>query len=133
MASAPSNRPLSPHLQVYRWQITMTLSILHRITGCGLGIGTLLIAWWLIAAAAGPEAFGVAQGFMGSWLGRLILFGFTAALFFHLCNGIRHLIWDTGYGFTIPVMTRSGVAAVVCAAILTVLTWIAGYAMMAGD
>lgn len=133
MASAPSNRPLSPHLQVYRWQITMTMSILHRITGVGLGIGTLLIAWWLIAAAAGPEAFAAVQAFIGSWFGRLILFGFSAALFYHLCNGIRHLFWDAGYGFSIPVMTRSGIAAAVIAAALTLLAWILGYAMMPGS
>lgn len=133
MASAPSNRPLSPHLQVYRWQITMSLSILHRVTGVGLGIGTLLIAWWLIAAAAGPEAFATAQGFMGSFFGRLILFGFTAALFYHLCNGIRHLAWDAGYGFAIPTMTRSGIAVLIAAGALTLLAWVAGYAMMPGS
>ena len=130
MASAPSNRPLSPHLQVYRWQITMTMSILHRVTGVGLGIGTLLIAWWLIAAATGPEAFDTAQAFIGSWFGRLILFGFSGALFYHLCNGIRHLAWDAGYGFSLPVMTRSGIAVLIAAAVLTVLAWVLGYASM---
>lgn len=133
MASAPSNRPLSPHLQVYRWQITMLTSILHRVTGVGLGVGTLLIAWWLIAAAAGPEAFDTAQAFLGSWFGRLILFGFTGALFYHLCNGIRHLCWDAGWGFTLPVMTKSGIAVFIAAGGLTVLAWVLGYTMMAGS
>lgn len=133
MASAPSNRPLSPHLQVYRWQITMAMSILHRATGVGLGIGTLLIAWWLIAAAAGPDSFETVQGFIGSFFGQLILFGFTAALFYHLCNGIRHLVWDTGNGFTIPVATKSGIAVIAVAGALTVLAWIAGYIAMPGS
>ena len=91
---ASDNRPLSPHLQVYRWQITMALSILHRMTGVGLGLGLLLLTWWVVAAATGPDYFDFVQGIMASWLGRLILLGFTWALFFHLCNGIRHLFWD---------------------------------------
>lgn len=127
---ATSDRPLSPHLQVYRWQITMTLSILHRVSGVGLGVGTLLLAWWIIAAALGQPAFETVQGFIGSWFGRLILFGFTGALFYHLCNGIRHLVWDAGHGFDIPTMTKSGWAVVVIAAGLTLLSWILGYSMM---
>ena len=88
------SRPLSPHLQVYRPQWTMVLSISHRITGVGLSLGTLLLVYWLAAAAAGPEAFETAQEVIGSWIGRLFLFGWTFALFYHLCNGIRHLVWD---------------------------------------
>ena len=126
---ATQDRPLSPHLQVYRPQITSMLSILHRITGVGLGVGTLLIAWWLIAAATGPAAFETAQAFIGSLFGRLILFGFTWALFYHLCNGIRHLIWDAGYGYDLDSVTKTGWLVVVASVVLTVLAWIAGYAM----
>ena len=127
MASA--ERPLSPHLQIYKPQISSVLSILHRITGTGLGIGLLLLAWWLIAAASGPDAFATVQGFIGSWLGRLILFGFTWALFYHLLNGIRHLGWDLLFGLDLPTMTKTGWAVVVGSAVLTILTWIAAYAM----
>ena len=127
MASA--ERPLSPHLQIYKPQISSVLSILHRITGAGLGIGLLLLAWWLIAAASGPDAFATVQGFIGNWLGRLILFGFTWALFYHLLNGIRHLGWDLLFGLDLPTMTKTGWAVVVGSAALTILTWIAAYAM----
>lgn len=126
---ATQDRPLSPHLQVYRPQITSMLSILHRITGVGLGAGTLLIAWWLIAAATGPEAFETAQAFLGSLIGRLILLGFTWALFYHLCNGIRHLVWDAGYGYDLDSVTRTGWLVVVASLVLTALAWIAGYGM----
>src|SRR5690606_7538336 len=123
-------RPLSPHLQIFRPWITWTLSITHRFAGLVLAVGSLFLTWWLIAAAMGPEAFATAQGFMGSFLGRLILFGFTAALFFHLLNGIRHLFWDAGYGFEVQTLTRSGWAVVIGAAVLTVLAWIVGYWVM---
>lgn len=121
-------RPLSPHLQIYRWPITMVLSILHRITGVGLGLGTLLLAWWLAAAAAGPDYYATAQGVLGSWFGRLILFGFTWALFLHLCNGIRHLFWDMGHGYEIKVADRTGWAALVASGVLTLAAWILAYA-----
>lgn len=127
-----SDRPLSPHLQVYRPQITSTLSILHRLTGVALAVGTLLLTWWLVAAAAGPEAFAAAQGFIGSIVGRLLLFGWSFALFYHLCNGIRHLAWDAGYGFTIEATTRSGWAVVVASVALTLVAWVAGYLAMGG-
>lgn len=126
---ATQDRPLSPHLQVYRPQITSMLSILHRVTGVGLGAGTLLIAWWLIAAATGPEAFETAQAFLGSLFGRLILLGFTWALFYHLCNGIRHLVWDAGYGYDLDSVTKTGWLVLVASVVLTVLAWIAGYGM----
>lgn len=125
-----AERPLSPHLQVYRWQITMALSIVHRVTGVALTVGTLLLLWWLISAAAGPEAYAVAQGFVGGWFGRLVLFGWTVALFFHLCNGIRHLFWDAGWGFEIPQVYASGGVVIVVAAVLSIGTWVAGYAML---
>ncbi len=121
-------RPLSPHLQVYRWQITMALSILHRATGVALAIGTLLLVYWLTAAASGPEAFATAQAVIGSWLGRLCLFGWTWALFYHLCNGIRHLAWDAGWGFEIGTVTATGWLVVVASVLLTLFAWVLGYA-----
>ena len=128
----PASRPLSPHLQVYKWQITMVLSISHRATGLALSMGTLLLVWWLVALATGPQAFAVAQGFVGSWLGRLLLLGWTFSLFFHLANGIRHLFWDAGYGYEIKTTTVSGLAVVAASVALTVIAWVAGLATMAG-
>lgn len=125
---ASDNRPLSPHLQVYRWQITMALSIFHRMTGVGLGLGLLLLTWWIVAAASGPDYFDLVHTIMTSWIGRLILLGFTWALCYHLCNGIRHLFWDIGYGFEIPSMQKSGMAVLALSVILTVLVFIIGYA-----
>ena len=121
------NRPLSPHLQVYRPQLTSSLSILHRITGVGLALGTLLLVYWLAAAAGGPESFESAQGFFGSFFGQLILFAWSIALFYHLCNGIRHLFWDAGLGFELPEVYRSGWVVVGATGVLTLLTWIIGY------
>lgn len=123
------SRPLSPHLQIYRPQLTSVLSILHRITGVVLAIGTLLLAWWLIAAAEGPEAFDLVQGILDSWFGRLVLFGFTVSLFYHLCNGIRHLFWDFGYGLELKTVYRSGWSVVVATVVLTLLSWFLGYAI----
>lgn len=120
-------RPLSPHLQIYRWPITMVLSILHRVTGIGLGLGTLLLAWWLAAAAAGPDHYATAQAVLGSWFGRLVLFGFTWALFLHLCNGIRHLFWDMGYGYEVKRANRTGWAALAVSGVLTILAFALAY------
>lgn len=128
----PASRPLSPHLQVYKWQITMVLSISHRATGLALSMGTLLLVWWLVALARGPEAFASAQGFVGSWLGKLLLLGWTFSLFFHLANGIRHLFWDAGYGYEIKTTTVSGWVVVAVSLALTVIAWVAGLATMAG-
>ena len=122
-----TSRPLSPHLQIYRPQITSVLSILHRITGVALAVGTLLLVWWLVAAANGREAFEAADGFMASWLGRLLLLGWTFALFFHLCNGIRHLAWDSGRGFELKTVSMTGWLVVAGAVVLTIVSWIAGY------
>ena len=127
MASA--KRPLSPHLQVYLWQWTMLLSILHRFTGVGLAVGTLLLVYWLAAAAYGPEAFETAQAIIGSIIGQLCLFGWTCALFYHLCNGIRHLVWDAGLGYELDIAFRSGLAVLAASGGLTVLSWILGYAL----
>ena len=117
-------RPLSPHLQVYRWQITMAMSIAHRITGIMLAGGTLLLVWWLVALAMGPVAYGRAQGFIASPIGILMMFGWTVALFYHLANGIRHLFWDAGYGFDIPTVYRSGYAVLALTVLLTIAAWL---------
>lgn len=130
MASA--NRPLSPHIQVYRPQITSVMSILHRATGVFLTFGTLFLTWWLTAAVYGPEQFADAQGFLGSWFGQLLLWGFTFALFYHLANGIRHLVWDFGWGFELPQLRLSGMVAVGVAVVLTLVTLIAAYASAGG-
>jgi len=122
-------RPLSPHLQVYRPQITSVLSIMHRITGVALSAGTLLLVWWLAAAATSPEAFATVQGFVGSPIGWLLLFGWTLALFYHLFAGIRHLLWDAGYGFEKVEYHASGKAVVIAAVACTVLAWIVGLAI----
>ncbi|MDP6788405.1 MAG: succinate dehydrogenase, cytochrome b556 subunit [Rhodospirillales bacterium] len=122
----PGNRPLSPHLQVYKFKITMAVSILQRITGSGLAVGLLVFTYWLAAAAYGPDAYATAQAFLTSWIGYLLLLGFTVALYFHLCNGIRHLFWDIGWGFEMEATTASSVAIIVGTVVLTALTWIIG-------
>ncbi|MDH3594996.1 MAG: succinate dehydrogenase, cytochrome b556 subunit [Rhodospirillales bacterium] len=126
------NRPLSPHLQVYRPQLTSVLSFLHRMTGVALTPGTLLLVYWLAAAAAGPEAFATAQALIGSIIGRVLLLGWSFALFYHLCNGIRHLFWDAGYGLELPDLYRSGWLMVFAACALTLGSWVLGYAMRSG-
>lgn len=125
-------RPLSPHLQIYRPQLTSVLSILHRITGVALAIGTLLLVYWIVSVAAGPDDYLTAQALVGSWFGRLLLFGWSWALFFHLCNGIRHLFWDAGFGFEIKTIHASGWVAVIAASVLTLIAWSAGYSNMGG-
>lgn len=119
-------RPLSPHLQIYRPQLTSMLSILHRATGFALAVGTLFLAWWLIAAASGPGAYAVVEGFFGSWLGGLVLLGFSYALMYHLCNGIRHLAWDSGWGFELATAYATGWAVVAGSIVLTGLAWAVG-------
>ncbi|MEE8189809.1 MAG: succinate dehydrogenase, cytochrome b556 subunit [Kiloniellales bacterium] len=126
------NRPLSPHLQVYRPQLTSILSILHRLTGVALAAGTLLLVYWLVSVAAGAEAYESARALIGSILGRLLLFGWSIALFYHLCNGIRHLFWDVGLGYELPVAYRTGWAVMIATVVLTLLSWIIGYAVMGG-
>jgi succinate dehydrogenase / fumarate reductase cytochrome b subunit len=121
----PAQRPLSPHLQIYKPQLTSVLSISHRATGVALSIGAVLLVWWLVAAATGDEAYAAAQGFWHSWLGLLVLLGFTFSLFFHLCNGIRHLFWDAGYGFELKQTYLSGLAVLATSAALTLIAWIA--------
>ena len=127
-----TNRPISPHLQVYRPQLTSMLSILHRITGVALAIGTILLVYWLIAAASGPEAFASAEALIGSRLGRILLFGWIFALYFHLTNGIRHLFWDAGFGFELKTVYASGWTVVALAAVLTLVSFIAGFVLAGG-
>lgn len=129
---AQAKRPLSPHLQVYRWGLHMLLSILHRATGVGLGAGTLLLAWWLIAAATGDEAFACVQNILQSPFGRLILLGFTWALMLHLCNGIRHLFWDAGQGFELSTVKLSNILVLLGSVLLTLVTWAFGYGLIGG-
>ncbi|MFC5310431.1 succinate dehydrogenase, cytochrome b556 subunit [Azospirillum rugosum] len=124
-----SGRPLSPHLQVYKFEWTMALSITHRITGVGLAVGTLLLTWWLVAAAAGPESFARAQKFIGSGLGLLLMFGWTWALFYHLASGIRHLVWDAGYSFELKEAELGGKIVAGASLGLTILAWIIGLAV----
>jgi succinate dehydrogenase / fumarate reductase cytochrome b subunit len=123
-AVKPTARPLSPHLQVYRLPLAAWLSITHRITGIGLTIGTLLLTWWLASAAYGPDAYATASAFMGSPLGYFLLFGFSAALFFHLCNGIRHLFWDAGKNFEIAETNRANLVVLIGALAMTIVTWL---------
>jgi succinate dehydrogenase / fumarate reductase, cytochrome b subunit len=120
-------RPLSPHLTIFRPLVNMVMSILHRMTGAALYLGMALFAWWLVAAASGPEAYATAQAFFGSWLGRLVLFGFTWALIHHLLGGIRHLIWDTGYGMGKPARDWLSWATIIGSVALTLVVWIVGY------
>lgn len=123
--SASRPKPLSPHLQVFRWPLTMALSISHRITGGALTGGLVLVVLWLAALAAGPESFAVANAIAGSWLGILVLFAMTVATFLHFANGIRHLAWDFGYGFDMATTQKSGVAVLVFTGVATVVTWLA--------
>ena len=129
---ASHNRPLSPHLQIYKPQLTSILSITHRMTGACLAFGAFVLANWLISAAYGPESFQLAQSLLGSWFGKLVLFGLTFSLFFHLANGVRHLGWDFGKGFDLPKVRASGIAVVLFALALTILSWGAGYAAAGG-
>ena len=120
-------RPLSPHLQVYKWQLTSVLSILHRATGLALAFGTIFLVWWLLAAASGADAFATAQSFWYSWFGRLLLLGWSWSLFYHLCNGIRHLFWDTGHGYELKTTYMSGWTVVAASFVLLLIAWIAAY------
>jgi succinate dehydrogenase / fumarate reductase cytochrome b subunit len=127
-STATRQRPLSPHMTVYRWPITMTMSILHRITGGALYFGTLLVAWWLIAASTSESYFDLVNWIFGTWIGRLVLFGYTWALLHHMMGGLRHLIWDTGAGLEKTTASRIAWATLAASIVLTVLVWIAGYA-----
>lgn len=125
-ASSPtkSERPLSPHLQIYKPIPTMMMSIVHRITGGALYVGTILVAWWLIAAASGPDYFEWVNGFFGSWLGILILFGYTWALIHHMLGGLRHFAWDLGHLFDKHTSTKLAYATIIGSAALTLVIWL---------
>jgi len=125
-------RPLSPHLQIYRPMLTMMMSIVHRITGAALYFGTLLLAWWLISAASGPNAYANVEWFMGSLIGRLVLLGYTWALLHHMLGGLRHLVWDMGRGFEPAERELMAVATLVGSIALTVVLWVVGYLAMGG-
>lgn len=119
-------RPLSPHISIYRLTLTMMMSIVHRITGAALYFGMVLIAWWLMAAASGPNEYARLQGFMGSWFGRLVLFGFSWALLHHMLGGIRHLIWDLGYGLESAEREWLTWATLIGSIGLTLILWLVG-------
>lgn len=121
------NRPLSPHVTIYRWPITAIMSILHRATGVGLAVGAVLGVWWFLAAATDPEYFALVDGLLTSWIGGLILVLSLAALWYHFCNGIRHLFWDAGYGFDVAALQKIGVAVAAGALVLTLITLIAAF------
>jgi succinate dehydrogenase / fumarate reductase, cytochrome b subunit len=122
-------RPLSPHIQIYRRTLTMVMSIVHRITGAALYIGTLLLAVWLIAAASDEATFNAVQAVLGSFIGRLALLGYTWALLHHLIGGIHHLLLDVGYGFEIDAREKSAIVSLVASIGLTIVVWIVGYAV----
>ena len=117
-------RPVSPHLQIYRLTPTMLMSGVHRISGAALYFGVLLVAWWLVAASTSESAFALANGVMGSWIGLLVLFGFTWSLWVHMLGGLRHLVWDTGRGMEKHTATKLSLATLAGSIVLTILTWI---------
>ncbi|MFI4920329.1 MAG: succinate dehydrogenase, cytochrome b556 subunit [Gammaproteobacteria bacterium] len=123
---AADNRPLSPHMGIYRWQITMTMSILHRATGIALAMGSLALVYWLVALGMGPDAYADAQWLFGTWFGQFLLWGWIFSLSYHLCNGIRHLAWDAGWGFEIKTAYITGYTVWVVASLLTAaVLWVA--------
>ena len=124
-AGIANRRPLSPHLQIYTPLVNMMMSIVHRITGAALYVGTLLLAWWLLAAATGPEQFALASGFFASPLGMLLLLGYTWAFMHHLLGGVRHLIWDTGRGFNLATVDVLCWMTLVGSVVLTAAIWLA--------
>ena len=124
-----TSRPLSPHIGIYRPQITSVLSILHRATGIFLCFGAVVFAWWAVALALGPEPYAAVRSALGSWLGRLLLFAWTFSFFFHLCNGVRHLFWDAGIGFELRTVHASGMAVVAVSIALTIIAFGLAYAV----
>lgn len=132
MSNGTQSRPLSPHLSIYKPIPTMVMSILHRITGAALYFGTAIMAWWFIAAASGEAYFDFVSDILGSFLGRLILFGYTWALMHHMLGGIRHFIWDMGAGFDKQVSTKMAWATLLGSIALTLLIWVIGYSVRAG-
>jgi len=130
---ATMNRPLSPHIQIYRKQLTSTLSILHRATGVFLSIGTLALVYWLWSLSAGAEAYESTQALFSSIIGRTILLGWVFSLAYHLSNGIRHLFWDAGKGFEIRTVYKSGATVLLVSILLTLFVFTAAYVMRGGS
>ena len=131
-ASGSAARPLSPHLSTYRLTLTMAMSIVHRITGGALYVGSLLLAWWLLAAASGPNAYATFQSVTSSFIGRIVLFGYTWALIHHMLGGLRHLVWDTGHGFSPAEREWLAPANLAGSIVLTIVLWIVGGYLMGG-
>lgn len=128
----PADRPMSPHLDVWRWHVTMTTSILHRATGIALYVGALIVAGWAIALASGQDAFDGYRALLASPLGELVLFGLTFSLFYHLANGVRHLFFDAGKGFDPKTADMTGWAAIAFGVLATVLIWVIAFLPAAG-
>ena len=124
MTNVSKSRPLSPHLQIYKFVPTMAMSIIHRITGGALYVGTVLVAAWLIAAASGVEYFNQVNWLFGSILGQIVLFGYTWAFIHHMLGGIRHILWDVGYGYEKHFANKLAVANLVASIVLTLLIWV---------
>ena len=122
-AEIKANRPLSPHIQIYRWHLTMVMSIVHRVTGGALYFGTVLLAAWLMALAGGPGPFATAQAIAGSWFGLLVLFGYSWALIHHMLGGLRHFVWDFGFAMGKPARDRIALANLVLSIVLTLVVW----------
>ena len=122
-----TQRPLSPHLQIYRPMLSMTMSILHRITGVALAVGILGFVWWLDAAATSDGYFALVQGFFFHWFGRLVLFGMSWALLHHMLGGLRHFIWDTGHGFALNKVEWLVRANIIGSVVLTIAIWVIAY------
>lgn len=129
-SKAPRSPPLSPHLQIWRWHLTMAGSILHRATGIALYVGALIAAAWAISLAAGADAYARFKGLMGSPLGLIVMFGLTVSYFFHLANGVRHLVWDSGHALDLKSANASAVLVFVFAIVATAVVW--GIAAMTG-
>lgn len=122
---AQASRPLSPHIGIYRWYFTMGLSIAHRVSGGALSVALVLLAWWLLALAGGPESFATVRAVMDNPLGGIVLFLLTACLYYHTLNGVRHLVWDTGHNMSPEGARQSGMLVVALTGLLTVATWLA--------
>ena len=130
MSQSKADRPLSPHLTIYRPMLTMMMSIAHRVSGAVLYFGMLLIAWWLMAAAGSANGYGRFQAFIGSWFGYLVLLGLSWALLLHALGGIRHLIWDMGYGFGPTEREWLARATLIGSIVLTLVLWIVGFILV---
>lgn len=131
LTGRPIERPLSPFMlgQYYRFQLTSVLSFLHRLTGIGLSLGGVLLVWWLLLLAVDPWAYAALAGHVAAWYGQVLLFSWSWALLYHLCNGVRHLFWDLGHGYSIPVAYRSGYAVVAVSVLLTAAAWGIAYGL----